>query len=81
MLKVIAYVLRFIIWKDVQKKTFAAYLHTKDVFTSKQYEQFKQDLGFIVIDGVIGCKGRLVIVCYHSISNILYFFKNINLQS
>ena len=53
----------------------------KDVFTSKQYEQFKQDLGFIVIDGVFGCKGRLVIVCYHSISNILYFFKNINLQS
>ena len=53
----------------------------KDVFTSKQYEQFKQDLGFIVIDGVIGCKGRLVIVCYHSISNILHFFKNINLQS
>ena len=53
----------------------------KDVFTSKQYEQFKQDLGFIVIDGVIGCKGRLVIVCYHSISNIIYFFKNINLQS
>ena len=53
----------------------------KDVFTSKQYEQFKQDLGFIVIDGVIGCKGRLVIGCYHSISNILYFFKNINLQS
>ena len=31
----------------------------KEVYTDKQYEQLKHDLGFIVIVGVIRCKGRL----------------------
>ena len=36
-----------------------AYLHVKDVFTDKQYEQLKYDFGFVVIDGVIRRKWRL----------------------
>ena len=53
----------------------------KDVFTDKQYELLKHDLEFIVINGVIRCKEDWVIVRYHLIPNILYFFKNIILQS
>ena len=53
----------------------------KDVFTDKQYELLKHDLEFIVIHGVIRCKEDWVIVRYHLIPNILYFFKNIILQS
>ena len=58
-----------------------AYLHTKRCFTGKQYEQLKHDLECVVIDGVIRCKEILVIVRSHLISNILYFFRNIILQS
>ena len=78
MLRVTAYVLRFINnLKRCSKKSntnlstfitkhernLAAHLWLiyieKDVFTEKQYEHLKYDLRFIVIHGVIKCKGRL----------------------
>ena len=77
-LRVIAYVLRFIntlqgrskktntnLSKFITKQESVLAEHLwrmhiqKDVFTDRQYEQLKHDLGFIVIDGVIRCKGRL----------------------
>ena len=44
--------------RDLAEHLWLIYIE-KDVFTDKQYEQLKHDLGFIVIDSVIRCKGRL----------------------
>ena len=65
---------------DLSENLWLIYIQN-NVFTDKQYEQLKHDSGVTVINGVNRCKGRLVNSSLLFISNILYFFQNVILQS